>query len=77
MKIYLPHYDGKPTHNVFVQPGREYPNSAWMDENGKPRMFAVEFRYGRAEVADNLGQYMLDKELAQSSPIIVIERKVA
>lgn len=76
MKIYLPHYDGKPTHNVFVQPGREYPNSDWLDEHRKPKMFTVSFRYGCAEVEDKLGQYMLDKELAQATRIIVLERKV-
>lgn len=80
MKIYLPTAQDRPLQNVFVQPGNhpgnKYQVSDWLD-NGKPIMFTVAFRFGCAEVPDNLGQYMLDNEMAKASPIIVIERKAA
>lgn len=75
MKVYLPHYEGKPSHNIFVQPGTHHKVSDWMDENGKPKMFVVTFKFGCAEVPDNLGQYMLDNELAQATRIIIPDRK--
>lgn len=76
MKVYLPFYEGKPTHHLFVQPGRQYPTSAWNDKDGKPIMFTVEFKYGCAEVPDNLGQYLIAYELAQETRIIIPDRKV-
>ncbi len=70
MKIYQPDApNGRRT--TFVQPGAEFPNSDFLDAHGKPRMFSVEFVHGVAEVPDNLGAYMLDKELAFRSPIIL------
>lgn len=70
MKIYQPEARlGRRT--TFVQPGNMYPTSDFIDENGKARMFSVEFVHGVAEVPDNLGQYMLDHELASASPIIL------
>ncbi len=71
MKVYQPGTRGKRT--AFVQPGIHHPVSDWMDEAGKPRMFAVEFKEGAAEVSDQLGQYMLDRGLAKSSPLILPE----
>lgn len=71
MRVYRPQ-DGEATrHTVFVQPGSRFPVSEWLDEDGKPRMFAVEFRAGCAEVADNLGEYMIHQEIAQRSPLIL------
>lgn len=75
MKIYLPGAERKPSHTIFVQPGKQFPVSDWLDENGKSKMVAVVFNYGCADVADNLAKYMVDHELAAESPIIVIERK--
>jgi len=71
MKIYLPEKLNSPSHTVYVQPGCEFPVSDWMDDEGKPRMFSVAFRFGCAEVPDNLGGYMLDKQLAKRSPILL------
>ncbi len=71
MKVYHPGARGKST--TFVQPGVHHPVSDWMDEAGKPRMFAVAFIEGVAEVSDNLGKYMIDQGLAARSPIILPE----
>lgn len=71
MKIYQPGTRGKRT--AFVQPGVTHPTTDWLDENGKARMFAVEFKEGEATVDDQLGQYMIDKDLAKRSPIILPE----
>jgi len=70
MKIYQPDaLNGRRT--VFVQPGNEYPNSDWIDEQGKARMLSVVFTMGQADVPDNLANYMVDKQLASFSPIIL------
>lgn len=59
-------------HTLIVCPGQEFPNvSEWRDAQGKPLTLTVEFRGGVARVPDNLGQYLLDKGLAQSSPILL------
>lgn len=65
MKIYRKHVGEK--HRVFVQPGNDFPdNTDFVDGEGKPKMFTVEFVNGVAEVADNLGRYMVDNKLARS-----------
>ena len=69
MKIYQPGTHGVRT--AFVQPGREYPSSQFVDDNGDPRMFSVKFIEGQAVVDDELGQYMIDQGLAKASPIIL------
>lgn len=71
MRVYRPQDSEVPRHTVFVQPGTQFPVSEWLDEDGKPRLFAVEFRAGCAEVPDNLGEYMIDQETAQRSPLIL------
>lgn len=75
MKVYL---HGETQRNGFhylhVQPGNEFKeNSDWKDSDGSAIMFSIPFQYGMAEVADNLGQYLLDKGLAQRSPLILPE----
>lgn len=71
MRIYRPFDREGARHTVFVQPGREFPVAEWLDEDGKPRLFPVQFLSGRAEVPDNLGQYMIDQGQAQRSPLIL------
>lgn len=71
MRVYRPQDAAVPRHTLFVQPGREFPVSEWMDEEQKPRIFQVEFRGGVAEVPDNLGLYLIDRELAQPSPLLL------
>jgi len=69
MKVYLPGARGKQT--TFVQPGNEFPVSEFMDEQGKPKMFSIPFINGEATVYEQLGQYMLDRRIAQRSPLIL------
>ena len=57
----------------FVMPGKEFPVSHFLDGNGQPIMFAVIFIEGQADVDDALGQYMIDKDIAKSSPIILLQ----
>ena len=60
------------SHTIFVQPGKEFPdNTDWNGAGGKAILFPIVFKRGVAEVPDNLGRYMIDKELAAASPIIV------
>jgi len=70
MKVYHPGERGKKI--TFVQPGIHYPVSDWMADDGKPKMFAIEFREGASDdLPDHLAQYLLDRGLAQRSPIIL------
>lgn len=69
MKVYQPGTRGRRLQ--FVQPGNEYPTAQFLDENGKPRLFRVAFIEGRAEVSDELGQYMIDKGIARRSSILL------
>ncbi|KWF90390.1 hypothetical protein WL95_27570 [Burkholderia cepacia] len=71
MHVYRPQDRNVPRHAVLVQPGKEFPTSEWLDEDGRPRMFRIEFVAGCAEVADNLGAYMIDHEIAQRSPLLL------
>jgi hypothetical protein len=70
MKIYQPGMRGKVPH--FVRPGIEFPVSHFLDESGQAKMFTVTFVNGEADVEDTLGQYMIDKGEAKSSPIILL-----
>lgn len=71
MKIYLPGSRG--THRMFVQPGSKFPASHFMNAEGKPILFTVEFKNGEADVSRSLGRFMLDEKMAQRSPIILPE----
>jgi hypothetical protein len=65
-------YHTSPNMLVLVQPGNEFPdNTDWKDKEGNKTMFPVQFKAGIADVAGNLGKYMLDKGLARRSPIIL------
>lgn len=75
MKIYHPGQRGKNT--TFVSPGVHHPQVDWMDEQGKPRMLAVTFAEGVADVDERLGQYMIDRDLAKASPIILLDEVMA
>lgn len=69
MKLYQPGSRGRRT--MFVQPGTKHPNSQFLDELGKPKLFTVVFVEGETTVDKELGQYMLDNELAARSPLIL------
>lgn len=69
MNIYLT--TGKRDHLVICQPGREFPTSDFMGENGEPLTFSVKFVDGKAsDVPSNVGKYLIDKGVAQRTPII-------
>lgn len=70
MYVYRPQDIDTPVHTMFVQPGHEYPVSHFM-QDGKPILFTVTFKSGRAEVMDSLGEYMINSGIANRSPIIV------
>ena len=70
MKVY---YAGtSKNHKIMVQPGIDHPEiSDWFYPDGKSKMLTVQFIDGVAEVEDNLGQYLIDKKLAQKSFLIL------
>jgi hypothetical protein len=62
---------GKRDHLIICQPGRDFPTSDFMAENGEPLTFSVKFTDGKAsDVPSNVGQYLIDKGMAQRSPIM-------
>jgi len=69
MKVYTPGARGKQI--MFVEPGREFPVSEFVDEHGKAKQFQIPFVNGEASVDDQIGQYMLDKGIAKRSPLIL------
>ena len=69
MHLYLT--TGKRDHLVICQPGKEFPTSDFLADDGHPLTFSVQFINGEArDVASNLGQYLIDKGVAQRTPII-------
>jgi hypothetical protein len=80
MRVYHPGAKGR--QSIFVRPGIEYPNSDFVDANGNAKQFQVWFVDGVAEVADNLGQYMIEHDLASRwsfllpKPLKAIETKL-
>ena len=69
MRVYLPGSKGRKAH--LVTPGNQFESSEFMDEDGKPRTFAVEFINGEADVPDNLARYLIDHGIAKRSPLIL------
>ena len=69
MRIYKPGTVGRET--VYVTPGNEFKHvKNWVNAEGKPIQFAVEFVNGMAKVEANLGLYMITNKMASKSPII-------
>jgi hypothetical protein len=56
---------------LHVQPGNEFKNSDFVDAQGNAIQFTVQFQAGEAKVPSNLGKYLIDKGLAQRSPLIL------
>jgi hypothetical protein len=50
--------------------GAEMP-AEWVTETNEPREMQVEFTYGRAEVPDNIGRYLLAHGLASKTTLIL------
>ena len=74
MKIFRPYESDRASNIVYVAPAA-YPEgkgvSEWLRADGEPMTIAVEFKFGIAHVASNLGNFMIDHELAQKSPILL------
>lgn len=71
MIIYHPIVRDRTTHTI-VTPGAEFPTSEFLGADGKPIQFVVKFLYGKAEVSENVGRYLIDKGLAQESAILMV-----
>lgn len=63
-------------HTVYLRPAAHVKGgfpAEWLNPDGSKRMFRIEFKNGRADVPDNIGQFMIDTGLARSSPILLPE----
>lgn len=70
MRVY--HDNPSPRFTVIVQPAVKHKNVMdWRNPGGVAKTFHVQFRFGAADVDDNLGRYMIDEGLAKRSPLIV------
>ena len=78
MNVYLHGSDGNPPparHVVIMSPaahlaGKELPHE-FVEPDGKPRNFEITFVYGKAEVPDALGKYMIEQKLAEKTRLIL------
>ncbi|CAJ0698799.1 hypothetical protein [Ralstonia holmesii] len=70
--MYLYLTTGKRDHLIIVQPGKEFPTSDFLAPNGEAITFTVKFEGGKSttNVRQDLAQYLLDKGLAQRTPIM-------
>jgi hypothetical protein len=62
------------SHTMFVAPAAQIEGEVpahWKDVDGEPITIPVEFKYGRAEVPDDLGKFMLKFGHAAKSPLIL------
>lgn len=71
MKVYLK--TGRRDHLMFITPGTELDSSDFLNPDGTARQFTVRFKEGRADVPSNIGQYLIDKGVAQKTPLILPE----
>jgi hypothetical protein len=66
----------QPSYLVSICPARhlegqgEMP-SDWVNEKNEPVEFNVEFQFGRAEVPDSIGQYLVKHGIAKKSKLIL------
>lgn len=51
-------------------PGAECP-ADWVDDKNNPVQINVEFQYGRADVPDDLGRYMIKRGFAAKTKLIL------
>lgn len=52
---------------LHVTPGNDIEGQKYFDPEGKPFLFTIEFKDGEATVSDQLGQYLVDKGLADKN----------
>jgi hypothetical protein len=77
MIVYKLSNRGEANSRVHVQPGKDHPNKDFCNEDGTPILFTVQFKNGEAEVASNLGRYLIAQGLAQGSRIIIPKTEIA
>jgi hypothetical protein len=53
--------------------GQEVP-SEWVDDKNKPIEFNVEFIYGKANVSDPIGKYLIKYQMAAKTRLIIPDR---
>ena len=65
----------KASHSLFVCPASDLRKadcpSDWLTEEGRPMTMEVDFKYGRAEVPSNLGEYLVRQGFAFKSKLII------
>ena len=74
MKIFRPYESNRATNIVYVAPAAMPDGkgvSEWLRADGEPLTIPVEFKAGVANVAGNLGRWMIANGLAQASPILL------
>jgi hypothetical protein len=74
MRVYRKdHPDQIGRHHLMVQPARQSNDKSadFLDAQGEPKLFNVEFVHGKAEVPDNLGRWMIDHGYAQATALIL------
>lgn len=65
-------------HTLICAPAghlpKEFQGPGWWDDSGekkRPLQFEVKFFYGEAEVADDLGRYLVETGQAQKSRLVL------
>lgn len=74
MKVYLTGGTKAPSHMMHVAPAADVKGEVpaeWVNGDNEPLNFAVEFKFGVAEVADDLGKYLVSRGLARKSKLIL------
>ncbi len=78
MRVYLHGSPDQPPparHTLLVTPaahlpGQEMPHE-FVERDGSPRTFDILFEYGKAEVPDVLGKYLVENKLAEKTRLIL------
>ena len=74
MFVYLPN---TATHTMYVCPAGDVEAmkgeapSEFKNDDGTARSFTVQFTHGRADVPDNLGNYMIKRKLARKTKLLL------
>ncbi len=71
MIVYRPHDESVRLHALFVSPGSLGHTSSDFMEGDRPKLFKVEFVYGKADVPSGLGRYLIDTGQAQTTRLLL------
>lgn len=58
---------------LFVQPGKDVKDTGFLDAEGNALMISVQFKDGKADVPEQLGQWLLDKGYAARDRKRIVE----